>query len=363
MKSTAEEVLKMGISEDLSVDDIVESVFSRFNSELQDMSYGFSRQIVTRRDITSAEPTTPARDISYKDHLKDLMEYSQIIGSAENIIKSYCESLVELDLMPRGKFLDVKRGFVDKTLDEYFDRSIGNPIMPENFETEEGKHRAMVLHDYVKSIKEQRMVSLLGAVKNSKIKQLKEGSVKDGLTGIHNRRYLNERISDEVERAKRKGDDSYVSLIMFDIDDFTAFNTQYGHLVGDKVLKYAAEALYAENRKTDTAARYGGEEFALLLPETDEKGAEDVALQKLQSMRSYVIRKLREEDKVYIDDITFSAGVSTFGEGAPDPDSMITNADDALYLAKNEGKNRVEMFKPSKRSQYTKARKEYKAKK
>jgi len=157
----------------------------------------------------------------------------------------------------------------------------------------------------------------------------------DGLTGLYNRRQFNTMFAEEEARASRY--EKPLSLVMLDVDDFKKFNDRYGHPLGDKVLACVATTLKKSLRGCDLAFRYGGEEFIAILPETELEQAFIAA----ERIRAAVII---ESEKAMADagavGITVSLGVATFprdGEG----DELLKAADDQLYRAKREGKNRV----------------------
>jgi diguanylate cyclase (GGDEF)-like protein len=156
----------------------------------------------------------------------------------------------------------------------------------------------------------------------------------DSLTGLANRRSLDDTLRFELARATRFGGD--VCLVVADLDDFKHVNDQYGHPFGDVVLQEFANVLRATAREADAAARWGGEEFALVLPATDVEGGARLAERARQIFEAQAIRA---PDGVDLQ-VTASFGVASFPE-APDHDSLIEAADAALYAAKRAGKNRV----------------------
>jgi len=159
----------------------------------------------------------------------------------------------------------------------------------------------------------------------------------DYLTGLLNRRAYIERVEAELERNLQAGQP--VSLIMLDIDNFKKFNDNFGHLIGDKVLQNVANQLGIGVRKQDFIGRYGGEEFSVCLPEIDSKQASIIAERLRMGIKSIV---LKDSDGNLIPYITASFGVSsTVGEGNSTVERLIKTADDALYIAKGSGKNRV----------------------
>lgn len=189
---------------------------------------------------------------------------------------------------------------------------------------------------------DQKTVTLLSivahsigiAVNNAKAySNVLRESIHDDLTGLHNRRYFNERLIDETDRAKRYG--GTVSLLMIDIDHFKRINDTYGHPVGDDVLVWVAHTLRDKLRKTDLVSRYGGEEFAIILLNTQR----DTAIEIAENLRGAIAESpLPENDTVKV---TISVGVSTLGIDAISFDGLVNNADKALYNAKRQGRNRV----------------------
>jgi len=158
----------------------------------------------------------------------------------------------------------------------------------------------------------------------------------DSLTGLINRRGLEKRF--ELERIRAKQNNNIFSIIMVDIDHFKKVNDTFGHLVGDSLLKGISQILKNQLRRNDLAARYGGEEFLILLPETDLAGAGAVA-GKIQKDLSTKEWKLKESGKS-MGAITVSMGISIYAMNESGKD-MIKRADDALYMAKNTGRNKI----------------------
>lgn len=170
------------------------------------------------------------------------------------------------------------------------------------------------------------------SIENAELHQEREQqSVTDGLTGIANRRHFNEDFYKEFERAKRYGQP--LSLIVADLDHLKKINDTYGHQSGDEAIKAIARALHDGSRSIDLAARYGGEEFCLLLPNTDLAEAERTA----ERLR----KKISECTLEGPGNVTASIGVASFPMHADDPDELFHQADEALYQAKQSGRNRV----------------------
>ena len=171
----------------------------------------------------------------------------------------------------------------------------------------------------------------------TRVTSLERLSVTDGLTGVHNHRYFQERLREEFRRAQRY--DDTLSLILIDLDHFKAFNDTHGHQVGDIVLCDVAGSLQRSVRETDLLARYGGEEFAILLPRTPLAGALTVAervWRELGQLHTGPQRTLR---------VTASLGISTFPHHAvSSAELLVRAADQALYRAKDEGRNRICLY-------------------
>ena len=166
--------------------------------------------------------------------------------------------------------------------------------------------------------------------------RLEEDSIRDPLTKLYNRRFMAESLHREMRRAQR--DDAPLSLILLDLDRFKRINDEYGHDVGDQVLLRVAEKLTQSVREGDLVYRYGGEEFVIVLP-----GAGlDVSRERAQET-CRGIRALRIDTENGPLHVTVSAGVATYPEHGATEDELILQADRALYLAKQSGRDRIEI--------------------
>lgn len=159
-------------------------------------------------------------------------------------------------------------------------------------------------------------------------------TILDGLTGIHNRRFLLEFLEREIARAARH--DRPLALAMVDLDHFKVVNDTYGHLAGDSVLKAVARLMETEVRREELLARYGGEEFALVLPETTSAGATAFCERLRETIADHSF--LFDDQEIRV---TVSIGVAGLAPGA-DIAALIRAADQQLYNAKKRGRNRVE---------------------
>lgn len=159
-------------------------------------------------------------------------------------------------------------------------------------------------------------------------------TIVDGLTQIHNKRYLQEALDREVLRARRHSRD--LSVVMFDIDFFKRINDQFGHLAGDYVLRELARVIQARIRRDEVFARYGGEEFVIVLPETPLPGAAALAenLRTRVQGHGFVFQNERIA-------VTISVGCSILTEEDRSAQDLVQRADEKLYEAKRGGRNRV----------------------
>jgi diguanylate cyclase (GGDEF)-like protein/PAS domain S-box-containing protein len=176
-------------------------------------------------------------------------------------------------------------------------------------------------HGYISDISDLKRVE----------EELRALSVTDSLTGIHNRRYFQERLTTEMARVERGGGE--LSVIMLDIDHFKRINDQHGHAVGDRVLQAVCERIGGRLRRTDVFCRLGGEEFMVLCPDIDGEQAHVLAVELWQGLRSAPIGE--------VGIVTASFGIASWkaGEGA---DALLLRADSGVYAAKQAGRDRVE---------------------
>ena len=188
----------------------------------------------------------------------------------------------------------------------------------------------------------QIAVALESAEWHERATQFQLMSITDPLTGLLNRRYLEERLSDELNRSERYN--YSMSCLMIDIDDFKSYNDRNGHQAGDVALKITAHALKAALRSADVACRYGGEEFCILLPQTSitEAGVIAERMRQRVAEREYPFGKSQP-----LGNVTVSIGISTLGKHIDTGEKVIAAADRALYTAKSQGKNRIEFYADS----------------
>jgi diguanylate cyclase (GGDEF)-like protein len=192
-------------------------------------------------------------------------------------------------------------------------------------------------------IAEQRRLGLVCAeqislaIANVKLRdQLRDQSIRDALTGMFNRRYLLETCRREFSRATRAGQP--VSMLSIDVDHFKKFNDNHGHDAGDTVLRAVGDLLKSSFRDEDVPCRFGGEEFVVLLPGATAEAATQKAEELRHRIESLVVR--------YVDGnlprVTISIGVAAYPAAGDSPQAVLKAADEALYRAKDGGRNRVE---------------------
>jgi diguanylate cyclase (GGDEF)-like protein len=174
------------------------------------------------------------------------------------------------------------------------------------------------------------------AVSNIRLREnLRQQTIRDPLTGLYNRRFLEESLNREIARSKRSG--ARFALLVIDVDHFKRFNDTYGHDAGDSVLHSVGRALQDTRRQGDIVCRYGGEEFVIVLPDTDRQGATVVSTRVLQMVRSLNLSHGGRD----LGQVTVSLGLATFPENGDTAKTIIQSADKALYAAKGAGRDRM----------------------
>jgi diguanylate cyclase len=173
------------------------------------------------------------------------------------------------------------------------------------------------------------------------LEEIREEALTDALTGIPNRKAFDAALDRAMVKARETT--APLSTILVDIDHFKQFNDTHGHLVGDKVLRYVASKIRHCLKGKDFPSRFGGEEFAIILPETDLRGAETVAEQIRGTISSGDLKSRSSGER--LGKITVSAGVAQL-RNSDNTTDLIRRVDAALYSAKNRGRNRIERERP-----------------
>lgn len=176
------------------------------------------------------------------------------------------------------------------------------------------------------------------SLSNLKLREtLRSQSIRDPLTGLYNRRYMEESLERELHRAIRKA--FPVGIMMLDIDHFKDFNDTFGHEAGDMVLRDLGILLQNQIREEDIACRFGGEEFILILPDATK----EITLQRAENIRAAIKDLSFRESLQHLKKVTVSIGIAVFPEHGLNSEIVLRKADEALYLAKRNGRDRVEL--------------------
>lgn len=202
----------------------------------------------------------------------------------------------------------------------FTDKATGEPFSREDLD---------LLHE----ISPQIAVAIDRAVLKERAGEFEQLSVTDQLTGLLNRRYIEERLMEEVKRSNRHG--YPMSFIMLDVDHFKSYNDQFGHPAGDEALRIVAGVIRDTLRSADVAARFGGEEFAILLPQTHQNEAAMIA-ERIRANVAATAFPCRE--------VTISVGVATCTDELCTTEGIVLAADKALYAAKHAGRNTVQIY-------------------
>ncbi|HTO97559.1 MAG TPA: diguanylate cyclase [Myxococcales bacterium] len=170
---------------------------------------------------------------------------------------------------------------------------------------------------------------------------LEQMVVSDPLTGLHNRRYLMDRLVQEMQRSDRHGEP--LAFAMIDLDGFKPINDQFGHVLGDKVLRAVGNVIAKSVRVSDVAARYGGDEFGIILPQTPPEGAMRVCERLLRAISELTL----QDENGRTCKVTASLGLAYYpADDVDTPEDLVHSADGALYGAKRSGKNRYSAVRP-----------------
>jgi diguanylate cyclase (GGDEF)-like protein len=169
--------------------------------------------------------------------------------------------------------------------------------------------------------------------------QLRQQSIRDPLTGLFNRRYLEETMERELARSIRNGQP--LAVVAIDVDHFKRFNDTHGHEAGDQVLVELARLLRESVRNTDIACRYGGEEFVLLMPDSPPA----IAIERVETLRAQVSALRLQFGAGRNEPLTISIGLATAPQDGHRADVLLRNADTALYAAKAGGRNRLVVYR------------------
>ena len=307
------------------------------------INYQVSYDIVSERNIPLKEALGEL--LKTQDHQlseQNLLElYKQNFSPDDEALEEQWQQLGKLIKSIQSRYSNSKGEISDYLSSlNHFSEVLSDSYNPDELVAEVQKVKADT--QSVEQSQQQfdaQMSDMMGEVDSlrNELEQVREESLTDALTGLANRRAFDQML-DEIVNEKSSNSPIF-SIVIADIDYFKRFNDTYGHLVGDKVLKYVSKVIKDCVKGKDLAARFGGEEFTLLLPDTDISGAEIVS----EQLRS-AIAKTNLIDKSVNEDygkVTISLGVSQYKPNEQ-PQEILERADQALYQAKEKGRNRVE---------------------
>jgi diguanylate cyclase (GGDEF)-like protein len=217
---------------------------------------------------------------------------------------------------------------------------------------------------YIDRLLDELMLVTVDCFYGTSIRNLEKRAIADTTTQLYNKDYFRKRLNEELRRAVRYGQP--ISIVMIDMDNLKKINDTFGHPVGDEALKAIAAAILHTCRQTDVPCRYGGDEFVVILPETNKEQARAFANRVMAAVEnlSILVVSAGQQDShkgdvsplttgvladegimgrspVFAPSPTVSIGLASFPEDARNPETLLAKADDALYRAKNEGRNRV----------------------
>ncbi len=304
-------------------------------SELKDL-----RQRIAELEISDKDRYQAEEDLRRREEIN-----RSLLIAIPDLMFRFSKSGIFLEIIPAKEFALWKHPgeFIGKNVYDVFDKKIAEQfkhcmkLAVVTGETQIFQYRLVVngkTQHYETRITASREEEILAIVRDfTKQRQAEKMAETDSLTSIYNRRKFFELLDQEIRRVERYN--RFLSVVLLDIDHFKKVNDIYGHDAGDYVLKRMTRLIRKDIRITDTFARYGGEEFVLILPETNLEGA------KIQIER---VRKIIEKASfAKVGHITISAGIAEFIEGDTRK-SLVKRADEALYLAKKEGRNRVRVL-------------------
>jgi diguanylate cyclase (GGDEF)-like protein len=196
--------------------------------------------------------------------------------------------------------------------------------------------------DYLSNVK--KLLANPAIVETSQLEKTERSAMTDPLTRLYNRRHFARALALEVRRSHRYS--LRLSLLMLDLDAFKRLNDRHGHLFGDLVLQRVGQELRRAVRDADTPCRHGGEEFTVILPETDRLGGYAVAERIRRRIRRSFAERPVGGKRV---EVNLSGGIASYPVDGEDPPALIARADQALYLAKRLGKNRISLYHSERR--------------
>lgn len=344
-RTIASEIEILRLREELSRRDWLRRIVDRFNEGLKKIDADDFWLNLTQ---ISAELMRAERaSLLFYDEKADLLQAKAVIGAANDLSGENIGARVARKVLENGKPLVV--GEIDEIgvdaaplewkyqTDSFisYPIALGESIIAVMNFTDRADRAAFGTFDLelMQAIAPQIAVAIDRAALKEKAGEFEQLSVTDELTGLLNKRYLKERLIEEIKRSERHG--FPMSFMMIDVDEFKPYNDNFGHPEGDRALKMVGGLLKEGLRGADVAARYGGEEFSILLPQATCEEAVTIAER---------IRRRIEETEFPNRKVTVSIGVACCSPVLNSPDRLISAADKALYAAKAAGRNNVQAF-------------------
>ncbi|HPA14018.1 MAG TPA: diguanylate cyclase [Desulfobacterales bacterium] len=294
------------------------------------------RENIHRNSEERREAATLIKEIGERlammeGHVLSSLTHTRETLQASNDFNAVIENQMEKmkNSVSFSKTLSELRGVVISRL-AAIDTAIRNKHEEDNSRMKSVEGKMEILQKSLDQMKEE----IVRAQDRSRL--LEQEILIDPLTGIYNRRAYDKRINEELQRYLRHG--NLFSMLLLDVDHFKRINDRYGHTVGDTCLKEIIKRIRPILRKSDFLARFGGEEFIVFLPETDGKGAVEVA-EKLRR----VVEDTEFIYKAKVEKITISIGLTEVKPSDRSPDILFNRMDQAMYEAKRAGRNRVEV--------------------
>ncbi len=318
------------------------SLLSKHKIPPSPLNYRLGYDYVAGKEVTLkpafdelvAQPGSPSEEALWEMYRRFFVQDDKALAEMRNElrqiiinIQSECEQS-EGNLSNYATTLNRFAGILDATASPAVMATEVQKVIEDTREMERSQnHLVSQISDVLSEVKSLR----------KELEQVKEESLIDALTQISNRKAFDTAL-DHAIRSAEEGDTEFC-LLLADIDYFKRFNDTYGHLVGDKVLRFVASTLKRCTKEHDIAARYGGEEFAVILPTATMAGAETVAEQMRKAISTGILKD-KANGKGY-GKVTISIGIAQFRREEASCD-VVRRADQALYFAKERGRNRVE---------------------
>ena len=311
-----------------------ESSFETISRRINEEIIPLLQKAVHDNEIIFQNPNIPSCWEIKKCTKKDCQEFGKIAARCWQTAGTFCGGKVQGVFAAKYENCRQCNVFRDScpTLVEELGENLNNLLFLLRVE-KNTTHKQVKKIDYLNK-------ELLSSLKNldARNREIQELVITDKLTGLYNRHYLATVLDDELHRCER-GNYRF-SLMMIDLDDFKSVNDAYGHVQGDKMLSSLGRILKENSRKSDRSFRYGGEEFVVILPETDMTIAWVTAERIREKFAGESFSFKAEDGTENVISRTLSIGISSYKAGMLS-DNLVKQADDAMYQAKTEGKNKV----------------------